>query len=319
MRLQKIEEHINAIVRESDWDQLSAEKLKDELSYRLTGKRINTLNFNQYANIPVLDEYNANISFGQVNYNLLKDLASWMEKTTSKAHKKNYKKNYISQTIQKIKSKYRKAVKEGLARPVNLDFTYGMEKTYAVYLSEKELELLENVKLSKPREYARDVFLVCCYTGMRAGNYTRLRDVNINLEEGYIEEVMNKTGGKVKIPLHRVVRKMIGKYGKIPTFRNTTNLNRLIKKICGVAGITEPIEIVRTIGGVKERVWVPKNELISSHTARRSMATNLYLRKVPLRYIMSITGHTSEKMCLLYIKAGVNDMYEEVAKLDFWK
>ena len=39
-----------------------------------------------------------------------------------------------------------------------------------------------------------------------------------------------------------------------------------------------------------------------NHTARRSFATNMYLRGVPAISIMAITGHTTEANFLKYIK-----------------
>lgn len=39
-----------------------------------------------------------------------------------------------------------------------------------------------------------------------------------------------------------------------------------------------------------------------NHTARRSFATNMYLKGVPTISIMAITGHTTEANFLKYIK-----------------
>jgi hypothetical protein len=47
----------------------------------------------------------------------------------------------------------------------------------------------------------------------------------------------------------------------------------------------------------------PKYEFISSHTARRSAATNMYLTGRMKTYeIMSLTGHTTEKSFFRYIR-----------------
>ena len=45
-----------------------------------------------------------------------------------------------------------------------------------------------------------------------------------------------------------------------------------------------------------------KYKLITTHTARRSFATNLYLAGVQTHTIMAITGHSTEKAFLRYIK-----------------
>ncbi len=54
----------------------------------------------------------------------------------------------------------------------------------------------------------------------------------------------------------------------------------------------------------------PKTELyncVTSHTARRSFATNLYLDGYPIIEIMKITGHKTEKAFLKYIKVSKLD------------
>jgi integrase len=47
---------------------------------------------------------------------------------------------------------------------------------------------------------------------------------------------------------------------------------------------------------------IPKYDLITTHTARRSFATNLFLSGFPAISIMKITGHKTEKSFMKYIK-----------------
>ena len=55
-------------------------------------------------------------------------------------------------------------------------------------------------------------------------------------------------------------------------------------------------------GGLKVSKKVPKNELIKTHTARRTGCTNMYLAGIPSIDIMKISGHKTEKEFLGYIK-----------------
>lgn len=58
----------------------------------------------------------------------------------------------------------------------------------------------------------------------------------------------------------------------------------------------------------------PKYELISSHTSRRSGATNLYKLGVLSNMEMrSITGHQSEKVFESYIRVGLSEQAQIVA------
>jgi len=65
----------------------------------------------------------------------------------------------------------------------------------------------------------------------------------------------------------------------------------------------------------KETGVFRKCELVSSHTCRRSFATNLY-GKLPNKVIMAITGHTTETQFLSYIKT-TNEEFAEILG-DLW-
>lgn len=55
------------------------------------------------------------------------------------------------------------------------------------------------------------------------------------------------------------------------------------------------VTVTSTKGGDKKSETFPKWSLISTHTARRSFATNEYLAGTPVVTIMAITGHKTEK------------------------
>ena len=79
-------------------------------------------------------------------------------------------------------------------------------------------------------------------------------------------------------------------------------MNGYLKEVISLAGIKELIETSITKGGKIERTVLPKYKLISTHTARRSFATNLYLAEIPTISIMKITGHQTEQSFLKYIR-----------------
>jgi len=55
-------------------------------------------------------------------------------------------------------------------------------------------------------------------------------------------------------------------------------------------------------GGLKVTEAKKKHELVTTHTARRSFATNVFKSGYPAISLMKITGHRTEKAFLLYIK-----------------
>jgi hypothetical protein len=69
-------------------------------------------------------------------------------------------------------------------------------------------------------------------------------------------------------------------------------------------GFNDEVVRVRTVGGQRTEEVVKKYQLISSHTARRSFATNAYLAGISSLQIRKITGHTTEESFLHYIRAS---------------
>lgn len=152
---------------------------------------------------------------------------------------------------------------------------------------------------------AKDIFTVGCLTGQRVSDYKRINEDMIRtLSDGndYIYLQQAKTQKWIYIPLDIRVRAILQKYGgRLPKIYDQ-DLNERIKVIGRLLGWREN-------GGIKElhgMMEVPTQkkfyELIKTHTARRTFATNAYKNKVSLSSIMVITGHSSEKMLRKYLK-----------------
>ena len=80
-------------------------------------------------------------------------------------------------------------------------------------------------------------------------------------------------------------------------------INYKIKDVCENAGIDELASTTKTIGGQKITKKGFKFDLVKTHTARRSFCTNAYLSGMNPIDIMQISGHSSVKTFLNYIKA----------------
>jgi integrase len=94
-------------------------------------------------------------------------------------------------------------------------------------------------------------------------------------------------------------------------------MNSYLKEIGELVGIDEKTTRTFTKGGLKASQLYKKFELITTHTARRSFATNLYKAGFPSLSIMKITGHKTETSFMKYIKIS----HEENANklLEFWQ
>jgi integrase len=69
-------------------------------------------------------------------------------------------------------------------------------------------------------------------------------------------------------------------------------------------------ETGRLPGDPTKELW----ERVSSHTARRTFATNYYLLGFPTVDLMNITGHKTEKSFLKYIRATKLDTAKRPSK-----
>lgn len=100
------------------------------------------------------------------------------------------------------------------------------------------------------------------------------------------------------------MKKIIDKYnGILPKAKVNQVTNRELKEIAAmIPSLNEEVELSITKGGKKARQTFKKNELISTHTARRSFCSNEYLAGTPSLSIMAISGHKTEKAFLRYIK-----------------
>ena len=177
------------------------------------------------------------------------------------------------------------------------------EESQAIALSEKELDLLAQFDFSNsPRlERTRDLFLIGCWTGLRFSDFTRIKQENI--KDNMLTIQQQKTNEFVTIPLHPVFITIWNKYnGVLPANISNQKFNDNLKDVSQEAGLKERVMKSITKGGKKQTTVYEKWQLVSSHTARRSFATNLYKSGFPSISIMQITGHKTESSFLKYIK-----------------
>lgn len=197
------------------------------------------------------------------------------------------------------------------------DFRLKKETVTTVYLTSDEVEKLYNLRLNYQNTLIRDLFVVGCLTGMRYSDYLQLALSNIRAN--VIIKKTKKTGSFVEIPIHPIVREILSKYNGFPPYTNTQqNFNARIKAICKRAGITDKVYIERTRGCKTERFSTPRNKLISSHTARRSFATNAYLAGIPAARIMLMTGHTTEDSFFRYIRIARSENAKTLSEHPFF-
>lgn len=210
----------------------------------------------------------------------------------------------------------------------------------SIYLTKEDLEKIMAADLSKygkGHDQARDIFMVGVWTAQRVSDYNNISKEQIDVHtKRWIEDVpdpenpgktkpeimtkeimyiairQQKTGAQVSIPVSSDLKAILEKYDYSLPHLEDQVINRYLKDICKVAGLTEEVEIVETNGGTPKRVRYPKYELVHTHTARRTGATLMYLSGMDVYDIIKITGHTSPIMLKKYIKADKLEVLEKI-------
>lgn len=95
--------------------------------------------------------------------------------------------------------------------------------------------------------------------------------------------------------------------------------NRIVKTVCMKAGVNTPVQVRRSKGEGYEHETVPKWKMVSSHTCRRTMCTLLDRQGVPLKQIMSVSGHKSLVSLQKYLRQSESDNAEIFGKVGFFK
>ncbi len=231
-------------------------------------------------------------------------------------------KNTIGYRIKVLKTILKAANDAGIV--TCLDFTKDSFKKWSeeadtIYLNEAELEKIFYLDLSRnPRlDKVRDLFLIGCYTGLRFSDFTAFDRATITNDTIRIRT--QKTNSTIEVPIHTFVRFILNKYeNKIPKALSNQKINDYLKELGKMAGIANNVTLSQAKGGKVVHIKYEKWQKISSHTARRSFATNAYLAKMETLSIMKITGHETEKAFLKYIKISAEENAKTIQSHSFF-
>ncbi|MBP6532154.1 MAG: site-specific integrase [Bacteroidia bacterium] len=290
-------------------DSVSSSKKASTISvYRTTVKHL--LAFEKYSR--------QKLDFESMNLDFYNDFSDYL------IREKGFSTNSIGKYIKTIKVFLNEATDRGINQKLDFKskrFKVTTEDTESIYLNESEILKLNDLSLKDKikLERVRDLFIVGCYTGLRFSDFTQIKAENI--KDGYFNIRTQKTDEFVSIPIHPMVKAIMMKYeneylNSLPPAISNQKMNEHLKKIGEMAEINDDVITSQTKGTLRVETKSKKYELITTHTARRSFATNLYLSGFPAISIMKITGHKTEKAFLRYIKIKPKENAMKLNK--FW-
>ncbi len=231
----------------------------------------------------------------------------WIEKF-SKDKLKTYAESTVGKHIQQLKLILKHAEQNGIKiRRSAYDFRIKQYSTINTFLNEEEMELIFDYEPETDYlKNTRKLLLVGCTTGLRVSDLMRIKQ--FELKNDSLELITKKTNQPITVPLDPRVKDFIAEVRPI----SHQKFNKYLKILCRKIGLVEPTKgYIRDKQNMRVLGFYPKYKLITSHTMRRSFATNLY-GKVPTVVIMAITGHTTEKSFLTYIKKPQRDFAEQL-------
>lgn len=256
-----------------------------------------------------LHDFDPNLSFPGINESKMQAYLSYLEK-------KGLRNTTIAKNLAFVRWFLRWAHKKGYYNgdmqdtfKPKLKGTDGNSKEI-IYLTQDEIKILENhqfLPMQAALERVRDVFLFCCFTGLRYSDVAKLKRSDI--KDGFIVVVTKKTVDGLRIELNKHSQAILDKYKDmkfpkdlaLPIISNV-KMNARLKILGQVCGIDEPTRIVYFQGGVRHEEVFPKWALLTTHCGRRTFVVTALQLGIPSEVIMKWTGHNDFSAMKPYVK-----------------
>lgn len=188
-----------------------------------------------------------------------------------------------------------------------LNYKVKKEKIATGYLTKDEIDTIQKKEFTIKRlDQVKDVFIVCCYTGLAYVDVNLLckNDIVTNLDgTRWININRKKTNTFCKIPIPPIIDEIFEKYkddplalnsGKLLPVLSNQKMNAYLKEIGDICGI---------------------KTVLTSHLARHSFATSISLPfGLPIETLSKVMGHTSLNMTLHYGKLQETKLVSDVEK-----
>lgn len=178
-----------------------------------------------------------------------------------------------------------------------------------IFLTWDELNKLKVCNIPQNKQYlerVRDVFLFCCFTGLRYSDVYNLRTSDVKAD--HIEITTVKTADSLVIELNNHSKAILEKYkdvhfegNKVLPVISNQKMNDYLKELGELAEINEPIRETYYKGNQRIDEVTPKYALLGTHAGRRTFICNALALGIPAQVVMKWTGHSDYKAMKPYI------------------
>ena len=238
----------------------------------------------------------ADIPLSQLSYSILVDFELFLKNLQPEGHHKPCGHNTVLKHIERLRKMINLAIRnEWLERDPFAKFQARFIRNDREFLTQEELAAIEAKETKILRlQWAKDLFVFSCYTGLAYCDVMQLTSSNISIGidgDYWIMTSRKKTNQPVRVPLLPKAFELIEKYkshpralalGTVFPVLSNQKLNAYLKEIADLCGIT-------------------KN--LTFHLARHTFATTVTLTNgVPIETVSKMLGHTSIRTTQVYAK-----------------
>ncbi len=263
----------------------------------------------RYLHKFISDKFSSpDIYLKQLNYKFIVDFEQYLLNYRPEKARKTCSNNGVMKHLERLMKMTNLAVKlEWLEKDPFHQYKLNFQKHNRSYLSERELQLIEETIFKSGFEKVRNVFLFSCYTGLSYVDVKELfqEQLVLGIDGNYwLHTKRAKTDEIVKIPLLPKAKAIIEKYademknspsGKLlPVFSNqkVNSYLKVITKACGI------------------------HKNITFHSAGHTFATTVTLSNgVPIETVSKMLGHAKLTTTQIYARVLEKKVGEDMQDL----
>jgi site-specific recombinase XerD len=246
------------------------------------------------------------IYLSELNYRFITEFEMFLRQHVPEDHQKKLENNGVMKHLERMRKMVKLAVRlEWLQRDPLESYKLRFTKVERECLTKAELLAIEKKIFSIERlQWAQDLFIFSCYTGLAYTDVMQLTSSNIIIGidgKHWIKTQRQKTDIAVAVPLLPTSFAIINKYKNdvratikgtlFPTISNQ-KLNSYLKEIADICGITKRF---------------------TYHLARHTFATTVTLSNgVPIETVSKMLGHTKITTTQIYAKVVEKKIGEDM-------
>jgi integrase len=245
----------------------------------------------------------------QLNYRFIIDFEQYLRNYKNSKKQLMLSNNGVMKHLERFKKIINLGIKlEWITKNPFNQFQLKFEKYDRKYLSERELQLIEDTSFSNDRlERVKDCFLFSCYTGL---SYIDVKELTANqitkgIDNNYwIFTKREKTNETVKVPILPQAMDIINKYKDISE-------NGTSKPLLPLSSNQKTNSYLKEMATA---IGIHKN--ITFHVARHTFATTVMLSNgVPIETVSKLLGHTKLSTTQIYARVVETKISEDIQNL----